>query len=78
MAINGLPPKPTMPKYSEFTGDDKTEKYQEAMMKYQEANSLYNFALQAEQNRISEESGVRSAMQKSAHDAMEAIIRNMA
>jgi hypothetical protein len=69
-----------MPKWDDFKnkGEDAAGEYQQAVVKYQEASSLYTFAIQAEQNRITEESGVRSAMAKSAHDAMEAIIRNMA
>lgn len=75
MNINPLPPRPKMPKYDP-NGDP--EVYQRKMLEYKEAQGLYMAALQAEQDRISEETGIRSAMQKSAHDAMEAIIRNLA
>lgn len=78
MAVN-LPTKPVAPKPpSDMTDAAANQKFQKEMLEYQEASSMYNFILQSEQDRIKEESSTRSNMQKSQHDAMEAIIRNMA
>lgn len=78
MAVN-LPAKPVAPKPpSDLTDTAANQKFQEDMLKYQEASSMYNFILQSEQDRIKEESTTRTNLQKSQHDAMEAIIRNMA
>jgi hypothetical protein len=68
MAIGALPPKPTAP------GEGASESDR---LKYQEASQAYWFAVNQQQNMLSQEATQKSNMQKAAHDAIMAMASNL-
>lgn len=77
-----LPPMPTMPPLPNMEGTDEQDaaankKYDQDLMKYQEAMARYNRVLQAAQQMHNEKTTKDTNMQKSNHDALMAIASNL-
>lgn len=68
-----IPDKPTRP---DINSNDP--QYAAQMLDYQQQMSLYQMAVQRAQQELSEITSIATNMERSRHEAMMAIIRNMA
>ncbi|WP_376793975.1 hypothetical protein [Thermogemmatispora sp.] len=71
MGVN-IPPRPP-----EFNGDPKDPLYQKKLVDWQTEMTLWQMAVQAAQNEQQREQNMASNMQKSAHEALMAVVNNL-
>lgn len=87
MANISIPPKPVLKQTETVKDDDdnvvmengqpKKKASEEEVLKYQQQQQEYWFAINSLQNQQNQEAMTKSNMQKSAHDAMMEVARNL-